>query len=70
MHVFFGFEIQNLVIDIVKVHRFSAAIFQKYRGVPRCFPKKDAKSVCHVLVAKKSLLKGYVIGQQNRKNNE
>jgi hypothetical protein len=30
---------------------FSVAIFQKHGGVRGCFPKKEAKSVCHVFAS-------------------
>ncbi len=45
------FEVYNLVLYETKLRGFAAAIFEKPRGVARRFPKKEAKSVYHVLVA-------------------
>jgi hypothetical protein len=41
-----------LVVTEDKLRRFSATIFEKLRDVPRLFPKKEAKNVCHVFAAK------------------
>jgi hypothetical protein len=43
----------NLVIlKEDKLRRFLAAILKKLRDVPGFFPKKKARSVCHVPVAR------------------
>ena len=56
------FETYNFDLFLVELRGFSAAIFEKLRGVARLFPKKEAKSVCTVYVANEPL-QGILVGR-------